>query len=80
MPEALASGCRHAVAAQLVDMDGDELQGPDRVGSDWELTLPPATAHFSGDPPGYYFIGGEPRLLIETGVPQETPVVAQRLA
>ena len=33
-------------------------------------------AHFGGDPPGYYFIGGEPRLLIEDGVPPGTPVTA----
>jgi hypothetical protein len=70
---------RHATAAQLINMQGDAVQGPDSVGSDWALTLPPATAHFSGDPAGYYFIGGEPRLLIETGVPPQTPVTAPRL-
>lgn len=68
-----------AKQAQLMDMQGNTLDPPTRAGSDWSIGLPPATAHFSGDPSGYYFIGGEPRLLIEDGVPADTPVVAPRL-
>ena len=71
---------RHATSAQLLDIDGKRLDPPTSAGSDWSISLPAATAHFSGDPSGYYFIGGEPRLLIEDGVPADTPVVAPRLA
>ena len=39
--------------------------------------LPPASAHFSGDPDGYYFIGGDPMLLIEDNVPDGAPVVTR---
>jgi hypothetical protein len=70
---------RHAAQAQLLDMQGTALNAPTAAGADWSVSLPPATAHFSGDPAGYYFIGGEPRLLIEDGVPPETPVEAPRL-
>jgi hypothetical protein len=35
----------------------------------------PASAHAPGDPAGYSFIGGDPLLLIEDGVPPTTPVV-----
>jgi hypothetical protein len=70
---------RHSAQARLMDIQGNTLDGPTSVGSDWSISLPAATAHFSGDPPGYYFIGGEPRLLIEDGVPQDTAVAAPRL-
>lgn len=70
---------RHAAKAQLLDMQGTTLDAPAAAGADWSVSLPPATARFSGDPAGYYFIGGEPRLLIEDGVPPETPVEAPRL-
>jgi hypothetical protein len=70
---------RHATQAQLLDMQGNAVDGPSSIGQDWSISLPPATAHFSGDPPGYYFIGGEPRLLIEEGVPAQTPAEAPRL-
>ncbi|HLZ29695.1 MAG TPA: hypothetical protein VKV73_20440 [Chloroflexota bacterium] len=59
---------RHAAAAaRLLDAQGQTL-APVAIGQDWAIQLPPASAHFGGDPPGYYFIGGEPRLLIEDGV------------
>jgi hypothetical protein len=70
---------RNAAQAKLLDIQGNTLDAPPGVGQDWSVTLPPATAHFSGDPRGYYFIGGEPRLLIEEGVPQNAPVAAPRL-
>ena len=65
---------RHSTQARLLDIQGNTVEGPASLGSDWSITLPPATAHYSGDPAGYHFIGGEPRLLIEEGVPQDTPV------
>ena len=64
---------RHAPQATVVDPQ-NQAQAATAGGQDWTLQLPPATAHFSGDPSGYYFIGGEPRLLIEEGVPPGTPV------
>jgi hypothetical protein len=70
---------RHSSSAQLMDIHGERMLGPASSGSAWSVNLPPATAHFGGDPPGYYFIGGEPRLLMETGVPPETPVAPPSL-
>jgi hypothetical protein len=69
----------HAKQAQLLDIQGNTLDPPTVAGSDWSVGLPAASAHFSGDPTGYYFIGGEPRLLIENDVPEDTPIVAPRL-
>jgi hypothetical protein len=71
---------RRANQAHLLDMQGNPVDGPDAAGQDWRVSLPPATAHFAGDPAGYYFIGGEPRLLIEEGVPPDAPVAPPRLA
>src|SRR5205085_1249448 len=71
---------RQGSQASVLDMNGDELQGPTPGGQDWVIALPPATAHYSGDPAGYYFIGGEPRLLIQEAVPQDAPVAPPRLA
>jgi hypothetical protein len=70
---------RRSAQAQLFDMTNRSLPAPLAVGEDWAIDLPVATAHFDGDPPGYYFIGGEPRLLVEDNVPPETPVVVPRL-
>jgi hypothetical protein len=69
---------RQAAQAQVVTAQ-NQSQPATASGQDWTIDLPPATAHFSGDPPGYYFIGGEPRLLIEDNVPAGAPVVAPRL-
>jgi hypothetical protein len=70
---------RRAETARLIDAQGDEVRAPTPIGQDWLVDLPPATAHFPLDPPGYYFIGGEPRLLFEDDVPRGAPVVAPRL-
>ncbi len=70
---------KSAGSARLLDMNGATVTGPASVGQDWAIDLPPATAHYSGDPVGYYFIGGEPRLLIEDNVLPGTPVAAPRL-
>ncbi|MBV9546543.1 MAG: hypothetical protein JOY61_19410, partial [Chloroflexi bacterium] len=65
-------------AVRAIDMYGQAIS-VSQIGSDWSIELPGATAHFSGDPPGYYFIGGEPRLLFEDGVAPDAPVVPPRL-
>lgn len=70
---------RHSASAQMIDIYDQRLSDPQRLGQDWAIDLPPATAHFAGDPAGYYFIGGEPRLLVEDGVDMSIPVVAPRL-
>ena len=70
---------RHSASAQMMDIYDQRLSDPQRLGQDWAIDLPPATAHFAGDPAGYYFIGGEPRLLVENGVDMSIPVVAPRL-
>ena len=71
---------RHAASARLMDVQEQRLADPLAVGQDWAIDLPPATAHFAGDPAGYYFIGGEPRMLLEDGVAPSIPVLAPRLA
>jgi hypothetical protein len=43
--------------------------------STWIVALPPATARSPLDPDGFYFIGGSPILLVESGVPDGAPVV-----
>jgi hypothetical protein len=70
---------RRGATARLVDQQGG-VTSPTESGQDWLVTLPAATAHFSGDPPGYFFIGGDPRLLIEDDVPPGAPVTPPRLA
>lgn len=66
------------VSARLLDRLGNELPLP-QEGDSWRLTLPAATARFPLDPPGYYFIGGEPLLLIEEGVDPAATVTVPRL-
>ncbi|HET7767498.1 MAG TPA: DUF5722 domain-containing protein [Chloroflexota bacterium] len=53
--------------ATLVDKYG-RPQPLVRDGDRWRLTLAPATAHSPIDPEGYYFIGGDPLVLVERGV------------
>lgn len=69
---------RQGTLAGLIDANGD-AQAVSPTGPDWTIALPAATAHFAGDPPGYFFIGGEPRLLIEDDVAPGSPVTAPRL-
>jgi hypothetical protein len=45
----------------------------------WVVDLPPATAHFPGDPSSYYFIGGDPQFLVEDGVDPSAPVAPPAL-
>jgi hypothetical protein len=68
---------RRSAQARVLNAVGD-AQAPVAIGQDWAITLPPASAYFAGDPAGYFFIGGEPRILIEEGVPRGTPVTPPR--
>jgi hypothetical protein len=64
---------RHGTRARLIDRDGNSHPAtgdPDA----WIVDLPGATAHFATDPAGYHFIGGDPLLLVEEGVPTDAPV------
>jgi hypothetical protein len=70
---------RRGDSARLVNADGGALK-LSTAGTDYLVDLPEATAHFPGDPPGYFFIGGQPRLLIEDGVPAGAPVTAPKLS
>jgi len=69
---------RYGSAPRLLDGQGRTLDLT-TVGQDYAISLPAATAHFSGDPDGYFFIGGEPRLLIEDAVPSDSPLPIPRL-
>jgi hypothetical protein len=70
---------RHGGQVRLLNAQNEVIQMPTSSGQDWLVDLPAATAHFAGDPSGYYFIGGEPRLLVEEGVPRGMPVAAPRV-
>lgn len=72
---------RLGAAAKVVDKAGGETPLPPD-GNQWTLTLEAATRHFNlfgGDPPGYFFVGGPPLLLVEEGVPVDAPVQPPRL-
>jgi hypothetical protein len=60
-------------AAVAIDKRGGPVALTDRTDS-WQIELQPASAHFADDPDGYYFIGGDPVLLTEQGVPPEAPL------
>jgi hypothetical protein len=68
---------RYGQSAVAVDKAGAETPlAP--AGDRWAVTLPPASRHFDlfgGDPPGYFYIGGSPILIVESGVPADAPVL-----
>jgi hypothetical protein len=74
---------KNGSSAQLIDRQGrsqplQEMQGW------WVLDVPAATAYFKvndqmKDPEGYHFIGGDPMLILESGVDPSAPVVAPAL-
>lgn len=61
-------------SAHLVDRNGMDrpLQSAD---GQWLIDLPPATAHYAHDPPAYYYIGGDPVILTQTGVDPSLPAL-----
>ncbi|HEX2033674.1 MAG TPA: hypothetical protein VHS99_05785 [Chloroflexota bacterium] len=76
LPVALRSW---GAAAGIVDKYGQTSPvTPDERGH-VHLTLGPASRHFDlfgGDPPGYFYVGGSPLLVVEEGVPSDAPVEA----
>lgn len=70
---------RLGARAVLIDEAGRD-HPLDVAGEYWDLELPPATARGPNDPPGYYYVGGAPRLLVEEGVPPGSPVAPPILA
>jgi hypothetical protein len=67
---------KRGASAKVVDKQGNETDLQPQ-GERWVLTLEAATRHFNlfgGDPPGYYYVGGSPLLLVEEGVPPDAPV------
>ncbi|HEV2123338.1 MAG TPA: hypothetical protein VGW38_11255 [Chloroflexota bacterium] len=63
-------------SAKVVDKYGNESP-IEPAGNRWVVTLAAATRHFNlfgGDPPGYYYVGGAPILIVEEGVPADAPV------
>ncbi len=69
---------KNGTSAVLLDRNGNQHPLQDSQGW-WLVDLAGATAHYPDDPAGYYFIGGEPRLLVEQGVSPDAPVVAPAL-
>jgi hypothetical protein len=76
----LAAGIQAAGAgARVVNKYGHESPLPPDEAGMRTVLLEPATRHFDlfgGDPPGYYYVGGSPLLIVEDGVPADAPVVA----
>ncbi|MBI3974724.1 MAG: hypothetical protein HY332_25895 [Chloroflexi bacterium] len=73
--ERVVSLPRNSARAALVDKYG-RVQPLEADGERWLIKLGPATAQSPLDPEGYYFIGGDPVLLVEESVPADAPVVA----
>jgi hypothetical protein len=59
----------HAAEAEVYDKYGRlQPHALTRDSDRWVLALPAATAHSPLDPDGYYFIGGDPLVVVERGV------------
>jgi hypothetical protein len=69
---------QNGTSARVVDRRGESRTISPNQGW-WVLDLPPATAHYPGDPEGYYFIGGDPLFLVEEGVRPDAPIAAPAL-
>jgi len=64
---------RDGVNGHALDMFGQPYPlATDDTG--WLIQLPPASALFSGDPPGHHYIGGSPIFLVENSVDPSTAV------
>jgi hypothetical protein len=68
---------RTGAGARVLDKRGAAVPATQQDDA-WAVNLPPATAHFAEDPDGYYFIGGDPELLVEDGVDPASPVSEPR--
>jgi hypothetical protein len=66
-------------SARVVNKYGHESPlAPDGTGL-LAVALEPARRHFAlfgGDPPGYYYVGGSPLIIVEDDVPADAPVQA----
>ena len=69
---------KNGASATLLDREGNKKPLQEAQGW-WVFDLAGATAHYPEDPGGYHFIGGEPLLLVESGVDPNAPVVAPAL-
>jgi len=69
---------KNGSSASVIDRGGASAPATQADGW-WVADLPAATAHYPEDHPYYYFIGGEPRLLVESGVEPSAPVAAPAL-
>jgi hypothetical protein len=70
---------RQGSQAFLVDKYGGVRPLGDEDGW-YAVDLPAATAIGPFDPPGYYYLGGDPLLVVQEGVPPDTPIVEPALA
>jgi hypothetical protein len=64
---------RNGNDAQILDKRGNSIAATGDEDA-WVLNLPAASAHFDQDPDGYFFIGGDPLLLVESAVDPSAPV------
>jgi hypothetical protein len=74
---ACARIARSGAGAQVLDKHG-ATNPATQQGDAWTVNLGPATAHYADDPDGYYFIDGDPQLLMEDGVNPSSPVLEPR--
>ncbi len=69
---------KNGARASVVDRDGGSQSLQEQDGW-WVVDLPAATAHYAADPAGYYFIGGDPRFIVEEDVAAGAAVGAPAL-
>jgi hypothetical protein len=70
---------RRGSAVQAIDKRGQPYPHIMQQGNFTVVYLPPATASYVDDPPGYHFIGGDPVLILEDGVAAGSPVIPPQL-
>ena len=60
-----------------VDAKVFNMLGVEQGGDPYSVTVPGATRHFElfgGDPVNYFYVGGDPVIVVERGVPADAPV------